>query len=100
MLTYLIIVYLGFGVFLFTSYMININIFAYVAPTDLAVGGVQMGSTFDPVEATEFLFHASMVQGLCSGVVAGAISSGKVKSGIKHSLVLVILAYLAFRVLL
>lgn len=99
MLTYLLIVYVGFGVFLFTVYMINSSIFTYVTPTGAALG-MQTGSAFDPAEATAVLFNASMIQGLCSGVVAGAMSTGKVQSGIKHSLILIILAYIVFGILI
>lgn len=97
MFTYLLIVYIGFAVLLFTVYMINTSIFAYVAPLSTTLGA-QTGTTFNTVEATNLLFNTSMVLSLCSGIVAGTISTGKIQSGVKHSLILAILTYLTFAV--
>jgi len=53
------------------------------------------------VEAFErLLFHATLVQGLLSGLIAGQLSTGDVRAGAKHATVLVAIAIGLFVVVL
>jgi flagellar protein FlaJ len=40
--------------------------------------------------------HAAVFQGLFAGLVAGVMGEGRLSAGIKHSLVMLIIAYLGF----
>ena len=45
---------------------------------------------------TLLLYHAALVQSVCSGLVAGQMGEGKLASGAKHVAVLMTLAYVVF----
>ena len=51
---------------------------------------------FDIEIYKELLFHSVLIQGFCSGLIAGQMGEGYVLSGLKHSLIMVALAYLLF----
>jgi flagellar protein FlaJ len=42
------------------------------------------------------LFHAALIQGFLSGLVAGQLGSGDVWSGLKHSVILMLMSYVLF----
>jgi flagellar protein FlaJ len=42
--------------------------------------------------------HASIFKGIFAGIVAGVMGEGSISSGIKHSLVMLVLAYVLFNV--
>jgi flagellar protein FlaJ len=41
-------------------------------------------------------FHAAVIQGFCSGLIAGVMGEGSVLSGLKHSLIMITIGYLLF----
>ncbi len=41
-------------------------------------------------------FHGALIQGFCSGLIAGVMGEGSVLSGLKHSVIMVTIAYLLF----
>ncbi|MDF1558227.1 MAG: hypothetical protein P1P80_08645 [ANME-2 cluster archaeon] len=41
-------------------------------------------------------FHAALVQGLCSGLIAGQMGEGYVFAGLKHFILMMSIAYVAF----
>ncbi|MDI6889284.1 MAG: type II secretion system F family protein [Methanocellales archaeon] len=97
MIIYVVIIYLSFLVFLF--------VIATMCGTFLPVmGGVGAaggaGPTFmgglDINVFRRIFFHAAIIQGFCSGLIAGQMGEGSVFSGIKHSIIMVSIAYLAF----
>jgi|SRR3989338_4237989 len=52
------------------------------------------GSSFSPKELTRPLLYLLLVQGFFAGLTIGKISEGSLKAGVKHSIVLVLLAFL------
>lgn len=42
--------------------------------------------------------HASLIQGLSSGLMAGTMGEGSVMSGLKHSIIMMGIGYLIFTV--
>jgi flagellar protein FlaJ len=42
------------------------------------------------------LFHSALIQGVGSGLLAGKLADNSVRSGLKYSLLLVVLSVLAF----
>ncbi|QLC51285.1 type II secretion system F family protein [Methanolobus zinderi] len=97
MFVYVFIIYIAFMVFLFIVYILA----AYFLPampsgTNDIQAGMPLISEFDLEAYTMLFFHAAMIQGFCSGIVAGKMGSGKVYSGLKHSLLMMSIAYIIF----
>lgn len=99
MLQYLIVIYVAYIVFVFILVILN-NVFLPRVPTQtLDVGGLA-GGTFDPVAFQTLFFHMSVIQAVFSGMVGGKMSEGRLSAGVKHALLMVLIAYVVFVVLL
>ncbi|MFB6133802.1 MAG: type II secretion system F family protein [Halanaeroarchaeum sp.] len=111
MLTYTVVVYLAFFVFLVIVGALD-TIFVPAIPTgELSAGGATglptggLGGGFQPVspaekEAYSLVFsHAAIIQSVLSGFVAGQMGSGSVKAGAKHATVMLSIAYVTFLVI-
>jgi len=97
MFVYVFIIYVAFGVFLFIVYILA----AYFLPSmPVASANANIGMPLiqlvDLEEYNVLLFHAAMIQGLCSGLVAGKMERGEVSAGFKYSIVMMLTAYLVF----
>lgn len=66
----------------------------------LTGAGSQFIGAFDPDHFTRILFHASVIQGFVTGIVAGQMGEGQVSAGLKHSLLLTIIAWATFTFLI
>lgn len=96
---YLIVIYVAYLVFVFILVILN-DVFLPRVPTQsLDVGGFG-GSQFDSLVYQTLFFHMSVIQAVFSGLVGGKMSEGSVSGGVKHALLMVIIAYLVFIVLL
>ena len=96
---YVMIIYLSFFVFLFIVYVLAAQFIAMVPVGDLSENlseGMTMLAQYDADRYILLMFHATLIQGFCSGLVAGAMGSGSAYSGLKHSLIMVAIAYLTF----
>ena len=93
------IIYLSFFVFLFIVYVLAAQ-FVNMVPVGAAAENLSEGMTmlaqYDADRYILLMFHATLIQGFCSGLVAGAMGSGSAYSGLKHSLIMVAIAYLTF----
>ncbi|WP_292464522.1 type II secretion system F family protein [Methanolobus sp.] len=101
MFVYVFIIYIAFMVFLFIVYILA----AYFLPaipsaSGTAQTGMPLITDFDLDAYTMIFFHAAMIQGFCSGIVAGKMGAGNIRSGIKHSLTMMFIAYLVFAFLI
>jgi flagellar protein FlaJ len=67
-------------------------------PSDVVNVGAGMPINFDfnTGAYTLLFFHASLIQGFCSGLVAGKMGSGSISAGVKHSVIMVLVAYVVF----
>lgn len=97
MFVYVFIIYVAYGVFLFIVYILA----AYFLPAmPVASASANIGMPLiqlvDLDEYNVLLFHAAMIQGLCSGLVAGKMERGEVSAGFKYSIVMMLTAYLVF----
>jgi flagellar protein FlaJ len=95
MTTYTAIVYMSFAVFIFTAGVISTYLLPMI-PGAAPVAGMPLAPSIPQAEVKRLLFHASLIQGFCSGLVAGQLGSGDVGSGLKHSILMMALAYLLF----
>lgn len=100
--TYLIVVYISFFVFLGIIAVLRTVFIPNIPTADIgAVGGGGFGQ-FTLLEVAQrdayvlVLFHSALIQGVCSGLVAGQIGERSVKNGAKHAAVLLTLAYVVF----
>ncbi|WP_439026891.1 type II secretion system F family protein [Haloarchaeobius sp. DT45] len=120
MVTYMVVVYLAFFVFLFIVVVLSIVLIPSLpdggtgtalnatsggvagpgAQNVPAVGGVGQTGSIDKDEYILVFFHTTIIQGLLSGLVAGQLSSGDIRTGAKHAAILIALAYATFIVLI
>lgn len=101
MFVYVFIVYIAFFVFLFIVYVLS-AFFLPAIPLSVgdAVAGMPMISGFDLEEYTMLFFHAAVIQGFCSGLIAGQMGSGSLSAGLKHSVIMILITYGVFTLLI
>lgn len=114
MLTYLIVIYISFFVFL--GIIASLSVSFIPAIEEAAIQGTGSGGTvpstpsgpsgitdglgdIDAFAYEQLFFHAAAIQAICSGLVAGQLGEGSVKDGVKHVVVLLVLTLLAFAVI-
>ncbi len=101
MFVYVFIIYIAFMVFLFIVYILAAYFLpAMPASTDSHIEGMVLAVSFDLEKYTLLFFHAAMIQGFCSGMVAGKMGSGTILAGLKHSILMMSVAYIVFTLLI
>lgn len=98
MFVYVLVIYMTFGVFLFTILILSKN-FLQVMPSASSFQGFS-GAQFnipDIEKMTRLFYHTSLINGAVGGFVAGLMGEGEMKSGLKHAIIMVSIAFLAFR---
>lgn len=100
---YAVVVYVAFGVFLFTDIMLIRTFFTQIVELQAKVmqssgGGpsVFSGMAADLGLLKTILFHATLIQAVIGGLVAGKISEAKLGAGLKHTLLLLLFTFIAF----
>ena len=100
MIVYLVIIYMSFFVFIFVILMLTATFIPTMAMAGNAAAEAGAGSqflgAFDPVQFTRLLFHAVVIQGFVSGLVAGQLGEGEFAAGLKHSIIMTMIAWLSF----
>jgi flagellar protein FlaJ len=104
MRSYAAVVYIAFGVFLFTDIMLIRSFFQQIVQLQASVLNTQgAGSTiFGGISAVDIntlkkiMFHAAVVQAVIGGLVAGKISEARLGAGLKHTVILLVIALLSF----
>jgi flagellar protein FlaJ len=91
---YLAIVYVAFFVFLFTIIILLKSFFGEAVDFEL-----NRFELMPPSEARTIFFHMSSIQAFFGGLVAGKMGEGTVGGGLKHSVILLAVGYLAFKFL-
>jgi len=89
---YIAIIYVALFVFLFTIVMLFKTFFTNVE-------GIALLSipTSSPADLKRIFLHLTLVQGFFGGLVAGKMGEGSVSAGLKHSLVMMLLGYVALK---
>ncbi len=92
---YIAIIYVALFVFLFTIVLLFKTFFT-------SGEGVPLLSTptMSPAEMQRIFFHLSLIQGFFGGLVAGKMGEGSMSAGLKHSLVMMLLSFVALRLFL
>jgi len=97
--TYVGIVYVAFFIFLFIDYVLLKTFFARIEDMKTAVtegGGMFSMQELDVKTVTSIMFHMSVIQGIFGGLVAGKMGEGAIGAGMKHCLLMIVIAFLAF----
>jgi len=98
---YVMILYISFFVFLYviwslvTGFLPQIPEVPSEAVTQLVGEGIAFSGIDKPLYIRLF-FHAAILEGFFSGLVAGQIGEGDVRLGLKHSIIMVTVAYVFF----
>ncbi len=103
MMIYIVIIYMSFLVFVGVIYVITDSFLTQMAEAGKemeasgAAGGGGFLGAFDLDAYKRMFFHASLIQGFCSGLIAGVMGEGSVMSGLKHSMIMLTIAFLIFK---
>ena len=102
---YAAVVYIAFGVFLFTDILLIRSFFTQIVELQAKVmatsggggGGVFAGAgSVDVTFLKKVLYHAVIIQALFGGLIAGKMSEGRLGAGLKHTLLLLVIAFVTF----
>jgi flagellar protein FlaJ len=98
MLIYLIIIYISFLVFLYVVYSLTATFLPPMAK-GAAAGGGGFIRNFNLDFYKVYFYHTALIQAFFSGLVAGVMGEGDFRSGFKHSVILILVAFLIFNFL-
>ncbi|HEY9245453.1 MAG TPA: type II secretion system F family protein, partial [Candidatus Methanoperedens sp.] len=98
MLIYVIIIYIAFLVFLYVVYTLATTFLPQMAKGAQAGGGTFIRN-FNLEFYKVYFYHTALIQAFFSGMMAGVLGEGNPRSGLKHSVILMLIAYLAFTLL-
>jgi len=98
---YAVVVYVAFGVFLFADIILIRTFFepmAAIHAQAAASGGAGIfgGAGLDIKSLNTTLFHATVVEGILGGLIAGKMSEAHLGAGLKHSLMLLLITFVSF----
>lgn len=96
---YVAIVYIAFFIFIFIDYILLQTFFAKIEALKESlsdVGGLFLMKELSFENIKTMMFHMSIMQGLFGGLIAGKMGEGALGAGLKHSLILTIIAFLMF----
>ncbi|PHQ37812.1 secretion system protein [Halorubrum persicum] len=115
MLTYLIVIYISFLVFLGIIASLSVSFIPAIEEAAIPAGGGGAGGLpgapsgpggitegLGDIEAgayEQLFFHAAAIQAVCSGLVAGQLGEGAINDGVKHVVVLLLLTLATFLVI-
>jgi archaeal flagellar protein FlaJ len=88
-----LIFFVFIGIILIMQFKI-IPIMSGMSGMGSAFGGVSSGTAIDPSEISNAFLYLLLIQGFFTGLAIGMLSEGNLKSGIKHSFVLMLTAFL------
>jgi flagellar protein FlaJ len=100
---YIWIIYAAFVIFLLVIVVLFQTFFypmeqMYLDFQGVGLGGTQMGLAPQTLRTYEILFlHMTLIEALFSGLVAGKMGEGKAKSGLKHSTIMVLIGWIAYK---
>jgi len=98
---YAAVVYVAFAVFLFADIILIKEFFEPMAALHTQAlaaggGGIFGGPGLDIKALNTTLFHATVIEGILGGLVAGKMSEAHLGAGLKHSLLLILISFLSF----
>ena len=103
LISYVAIVYVGMGVFLLIVIIITKTLLPSLMGSSGATlqGGAAISSLQntpdDILKITQVFFSAAVIQSGLMGIVAGVFEEGDVIAGVKHSFIMIIIAWVTFK---
>lgn len=94
---YLLIIYMTFLCFLFIAVIISKSFLPFLPTTNSGIG---FGASMNVSQIKTLMFHAASLNGFFSGLIAGQIVNGQAASGVKHSILMLLMAYITFSIFL
>jgi flagellar protein FlaJ len=106
MFLYTVVIYLTFFVFIFVVIVISAQFLPVLGTVTASASGISgMGEVlpgFGTSSISTFkrlLYHICLVQAFFSGLIAGKMGEGSVRAGVKHAAVMLVVALIAFNLL-
>ncbi len=96
---YVMIIYISFFVFIGIVYIISTTFLSVLAESTSKIssaGGFMGMGVIDEEFYKGIFMHAAVFQGIFAGLVAGVMGEGDFSSGVKHSLIMLLFAYILF----
>ncbi len=93
--SYLIVVYISFFVFMLVLYVFATMFLSQIPSNTGSTGGMLQISAHKDEYSLLFM-HASVIQGFFSGIIAGQMMGESVNDGLKHSIIMMTIAYVFF----
>lgn len=103
MFIYIIIIYMSFIIFIGIIYVISATFLEQMVKagervTSSGSRAISMSLTREGLaDYNRIFFHGALIQGVCSGLIAGVMGEGSALSGLKHSVIMVTIGYLLFK---
>jgi len=86
-----------FSVVLFLFIIILLSTMIFIPISQLAQSGIPfMRPVLDPLQARRVFMHASLLESLFGGILAGKISEDSYVDGLKHAMILAVISGVAF----
>lgn len=86
-ITYVMIVYLAVGIYMYTAYSLNVSFIASFTTFNIS---------FDTAGNLTDMFRIGLVLGFFSGLMAGQLSANSILAGFKHAVLLVLGCFILF----
>ncbi len=102
MFIYVVIIYISFLVFIGIIYIISTTFLSEMVKAGEKVSasggtGVPLSLSREKLDVyNRMFFHGALIQGFCSGLIAGVMGEGNALSGLKHSVIMITIGYLLF----
>jgi len=98
------VIYLSFAIFIVTVYFLSTQFFSVsIGGLGLTSVGSTIGGFRNPAASKEVLmpifFYMAMVEGVFSGLAGGKISTGSIKNGFIHSVILCLVGFIVFSII-
>jgi flagellar protein FlaJ len=97
---YIAIVYIAFFIFIFIDILLIRTLFTQLQSLQSMVaeggGGLFIGSPVELSRIQLVMFHLTLIEGFYGGLAAGKMGEGSMGAGLKHSLIMMALGFLAF----
>jgi flagellar protein FlaJ len=102
MFIYVVIIYISFLVFIGIIYIISTTFLEQMVKAGEKLstsggGAVPLSLSREKLNVyNRMFFHGALIQGFCSGLIAGVMGEGNALSGLKHSVIMITIGYLLF----
>ncbi|MBU0497612.1 MAG: type II secretion system F family protein [Candidatus Thermoplasmatota archaeon] len=101
MSSYVVVIYVGMFVFLAIIMILNLSFIpAMTGSGSQGMAGIMGGGSVNAREVTVVFYFATLIQGFGSGLVAGVFEDGNISSSVKHVFVMVLIGWLAFKLMM